>query len=160
MKDQIEIGDLRGAHKIWWWVAIGACIVAVVFIGLAFVSPNPTACIVISVVCLILGAFMQIPLRFVDHRLLLTPEGICWISKARRKCLPWHEVAGARVDVPLHDNSGDYRPRLYIDCIDGSTNCETRLRFSNQETADLIKKMKEVYGCSNKILEETAAKRA
>ena len=155
MKDQIEIGDLRGSHKIWRCVAVGAIVLACLMFGLAYISPNPTACVVVAVVCLILSGGMFFLLHFMDHTLLLTPEGMCWISQARQKVTPWSQVAGARVDTPSHSSSGDYRPRLYIDCIDGSTYCEARLRFLNQETADVINKMKEVYGCSNKSIQAT-----
>jgi len=145
MSDQIEIGDLKDSHKIWRYVAIGAIALAVVFIGLAFASPSPMACIAIAAVCLILAGGMLLLMRFMDHTLLLTSEGICWLSQARRKVMPWSQVGGAKVDKIFPT---DMHPMLLIDDIDGNRICgygSGLLRFKMQEVADLINKMKQAH---------------
>ena len=155
MKDQIEIGDLRGSHKIWRNVAIGAIIVACLMLGLASISPNPTACVVVAAVCLALSGGMSLLLRFMDHTLLLTPEGMCWISKARRKVTFWPQISTARVGKIIPT---DMHPMLIVDDADGNRICgygSGLLRFEMEEAADLINKMKETYEGSNKEMQAT-----
>lgn len=146
MNDHIEIGDLKGSHKIWLVVAIGAVVVALLLIGLVFVSPNPSACIGSAAVCLALAGGMRLLLHFMDHTILLTPEGICWISKARQKVTPWSQVAEARVGKIFPT---DKQPMLLVDGIDGNRICgygSGLIRFDIQEVANMINMMKNKYG--------------
>ena len=112
MNDQIEIGDFGCIHRPCLLVARIALGLTILMLGLAFVSKQPVACIVTACCCAAFAGGMWLIRHFVAYSIVLTTEGICWVSDARTKVMPWKDVGVASVGcIPL---TGDDRPMLLI----------------------------------------------